>query len=101
MKRWLKEPLLHFLVAGSLLFGAYAWLNPPAPVGDSGSREVRIGAGEARWLTEIGAQRRREPTPESWRAGDRSAEGGAAAREAQNCGSTSTTPSSDDGLRRS
>jgi len=27
MRRWLKEPLLHFLLAGGLLFAAYAWLN--------------------------------------------------------------------------
>jgi PPIC-type PPIASE domain len=27
MKRWLKEPLLHFLVLGALLFGVYAWMN--------------------------------------------------------------------------
>ncbi len=69
MKSWFKEPLLHFLVAGGLLFGAYAWLNPPALVGDSGSREVRIGAGEVRWLTETWVRQwRREPTPEELRA---------------------------------
>jgi len=28
--RWLREPLLHFLVAGAALFGLYAWLNPSA-----------------------------------------------------------------------
>jgi hypothetical protein len=27
MKRWLHEPLLHFLLAGALLFAAYGWLN--------------------------------------------------------------------------
>jgi len=28
--RFLREPLLHFLVAGAALFGLYAWLNPSA-----------------------------------------------------------------------
>lgn len=27
MRPWLKEPLLHFLLAGTLLFAAYGWLN--------------------------------------------------------------------------
>jgi hypothetical protein len=27
MKRWLNEPLLHFLVGGGVLFAADAWLN--------------------------------------------------------------------------
>ena len=27
MKRWLNEPLVHFLVLGALLFGVYAWLH--------------------------------------------------------------------------
>jgi peptidyl-prolyl cis-trans isomerase C len=28
MKKWLKEPLLHFLLIGALLFGLYSLLNP-------------------------------------------------------------------------
>ena len=27
MMRWIKEPLLHFLVLGGLIFAAYAWKN--------------------------------------------------------------------------
>ncbi len=27
MRRWLGEPLVHFLAIGSLLFGVYAWLH--------------------------------------------------------------------------
>lgn len=49
MRRWLQEPLLHFLLAGGLLFAAYAWLNPGA--GD-GPRVVRISAAEVDWLRE-------------------------------------------------
>ena len=68
MKSWLKEPLLHFLIAGGVLFGAYAWLNPAARNTDTGPRQVRIGAGEVRWLTETWVRQwHREPTPEELR----------------------------------
>jgi hypothetical protein len=65
MKRWLREPLLHFLVAGGVLFAAYAWLNPSTPAAGPGPRQVRIGAGEVRWLTETWVRQwHREPTAE-------------------------------------
>jgi len=61
MRRWFGEPLLHFLAAGALLFGAYAWLDRAAPAAEP--REVRIGAGEIRWLTETWARQwGRQPT---------------------------------------
>ena len=28
MNKWLKEPLLHFLLLGALLFGLYSLVNP-------------------------------------------------------------------------
>ena len=28
LNRWLREPLLHFMLAGAALFAVYAWLNP-------------------------------------------------------------------------
>jgi parvulin-like peptidyl-prolyl isomerase len=47
MKRWLTEPLLHFLLLGGLLFGGYVWLDR----GDSDTpRVVRISAAEVEWL---------------------------------------------------
>lgn len=48
----LREPLLHFLLAGALLFGAWAWLNRGE--GDAGSidRTIRITEREISWLTE-------------------------------------------------
>jgi len=65
----LREPLLHFLVAGVVLFGGYRFLNSgaestaPAP-----PRQIRIGDGEVRWLTETWRlQRQREPTPDELR----------------------------------
>jgi hypothetical protein len=68
MRRWLGEPFLHFLVGGSLLFAAYAWLNPSVPAGGSGPRQVRIGAGEVRWLTDTWVRQwNREPTPDELR----------------------------------
>ena len=45
----LTEPLLHFAVAGVVLFSAYAWLNGSRPASD-GVEPVRIGAGQIQWL---------------------------------------------------
>lgn len=69
MKRWLREPLLHFLIAGGVLFAVYAWSNPST--GDflrPESRQVRIGEGEVRWLVEMWSRQwQREPTPDELR----------------------------------
>ncbi len=60
----LKEPLLHFLIAGSVLFGGYEWLNRNAP-GPRTEDPVRIGAGEVRWLQEtFASQWGRQPSSE-------------------------------------
>jgi parvulin-like peptidyl-prolyl isomerase len=65
--RFLKEPLLHFLVIGALLFGAYAWLNRDG--GDAGARQVRLAESDVRWLKETFVlQSQREPTEEELRA---------------------------------
>jgi len=70
MKRWLNEPLAHFLVLGALLFGVYAWLHN----GESGSRvngagPVRITAKEIAFLTETWERlQQREPTREELHA---------------------------------
>lgn len=45
----LREPLLHFAVAGLVLFFAYSWLNGSRPSSD-GLEPVRVGAGEIQWL---------------------------------------------------
>ena len=64
MRRWLKEPLVHFLTIGALLFGVYAWLHH----GDSGSWNngagpVRITATEVSYLTQTWERlQQREPT---------------------------------------
>jgi hypothetical protein len=60
--RLLREPLLHFLIAGALLFGGYEWLNRGATEVAS-TAPVKIGLGEVRWLRETFAnQWRRGPT---------------------------------------
>jgi len=57
----LKEPLLHFVVAGAFLFAGYAWLNREQADGN-GIEPVQIGDGEVRWLKETWAnQWLREP----------------------------------------
>jgi hypothetical protein len=59
----LKEPLLHFLVIGAVLFGAYAWLNRDG--GGSPAREVPLAESDVKWLTDTFAlEHRRQPTPE-------------------------------------
>jgi hypothetical protein len=47
----LKEPLLHFAVAGVVLFSVYAWLNE-SRLEANRVEPVRIGAGEVQWLRE-------------------------------------------------
>jgi parvulin-like peptidyl-prolyl isomerase len=64
--QFLKEPLLHFLVIGAVLFGAYAWLNRDG--NDAGVRQVRLAESDVRWLKETFAlQWQRDPTEEELR----------------------------------
>ncbi|HVM95604.1 MAG TPA: peptidylprolyl isomerase [Candidatus Acidoferrales bacterium] len=60
----LKEPLLHFLAAGALLFAAYGWLHPggDATRADS-AHQVRISASDVQWLSETWTRQwQREPS---------------------------------------
>ncbi|MBB4276242.1 peptidylprolyl isomerase [Rhizobium mongolense] len=50
----LREPLLHFVVGGAMLFAGYAWLDREQ-TDASGLEPVRIGEGEVRWLKETWA----------------------------------------------
>jgi hypothetical protein len=62
IRRLLREPLLHFVLLGAALFGAYRWLNP-AGVGSAG--EIVVTSGKLRNLTETWARAwQRPPTPE-------------------------------------
>lgn len=62
MKRWLREPLLHFLVAGGLLFGVYGWLNGDRDM--SAPRVVRITPAEMNWLKESWTRQWQRPPNE-------------------------------------
>lgn len=60
----LREPLLHFTIAGSILFGGYEWLNRS---GQASLRDepITMGEGQVRWLQEtFTSQWRRSPTTE-------------------------------------
>jgi hypothetical protein len=49
----MKEPLLHFLLAGVALFGAYAWMNRVAENPNaSKAQQIHIGAGDVQWIAE-------------------------------------------------
>jgi PPIC-type PPIASE domain len=66
--RLLKEPLLHFALAGAMLFAAYSWLNPGATNPQSAKANIRVSAGDVQWLAENWTtQWRRPPTQEELR----------------------------------
>jgi hypothetical protein len=56
-----REPLIHFALAGTVLFAGYTWLGTTPPNVADGP--VRIGQGEIGWLREtFSSQWRRDPT---------------------------------------
>lgn len=65
MRRWLSEPLMHFLILGGLLFGAHGWINqgngdPP--------RVLRVTAAEVNWLAETWTRQwQRQPSEQELR----------------------------------
>jgi hypothetical protein len=65
----LKEPLLHFVLAGAALFGAFAWMNRAAEIPTAGkATQIHIGAGDVQWMAENWTtQWRRAPTREELR----------------------------------
>lgn len=68
MMRILKEPLVHFFLAGAVLFGAYALLirTPENPAAKT--TKIEITAGDVRWLAENWTtQWRRPPTRDELR----------------------------------
>ena len=70
MKRLVREPLVHFVVLGALMFGAYAWLNRGAsPRPEIEAVTVRITTKEVAWLADTWVrQRQRPPTQEELRS---------------------------------
>lgn len=66
MKRLLREPLLHFLLLGALLFGIYE-LTQGGRSGPASSKEIRLTLDELAQLALLfQSQWRREPTPEEF-----------------------------------
>ena len=58
-RRWLREPLGHFLLIGAALFAAYSWLAPADPVGE---RIVVTQAGADELARQFAARWARPPT---------------------------------------
>ncbi len=62
-RSWRREPLLHFLIVGALMFGAYFWLNRGAA--DAAPREIVITSDDLLQMRIAWrAQGRPEPTPQ-------------------------------------
>ena len=70
MRRWLGEPLVHFLAIGALLFGIYAWLHRGDSGGlGNGAGPVRVTVTEISYLTQTWERlQQREPAPEELHA---------------------------------
>jgi peptidyl-prolyl cis-trans isomerase C len=65
--KFLKEPLVHFLAAGCLLFITYSWLHRGSPPSQD-SRRIEITAGTIGWLREgFARQWHRSPDEEELR----------------------------------
>lgn len=65
IRRWLTEPLLHFLVLGGLVFGVHGWINRGN--GDE-PRVLRVTASEVNWLAETWTRQwQRAPNDEELR----------------------------------
>lgn len=58
MDRLLREPLLHFLLLGVLLFAVHGWMNRHA---SETSGPVRVSAAEVEWLKQSWTRQRQRP----------------------------------------
>jgi parvulin-like peptidyl-prolyl isomerase len=66
MKRFFREPLVHFLLIGAVLFGIYG-LMPSDRTASASSKEIRLTRDELAQLALLfQSQWRREPTPEEF-----------------------------------
>ena len=64
MRRLLREPLVHFLLLGAVLFGLYSFAPPENPA-IAPSKEIRLSLDEIAQLTQLyQSQWRRPPTPQ-------------------------------------
>jgi peptidyl-prolyl cis-trans isomerase C len=64
MKQVLREPLVHFVLLGAVMFGAYAWVER-GRVGVEPSREIRLTLDDlSQQILVFRSQWQRDPTPE-------------------------------------
>ncbi|HWJ20469.1 MAG TPA: peptidylprolyl isomerase, partial [Geobacterales bacterium] len=67
MKRFAREPLIHFLLLGAILFGAYAYVERKQG-GAEQSNEIKLTIGDISQLVLVfRSQWRRDPTPQELR----------------------------------
>ena len=67
MKRLSREPLIHFLMLGAILFGAYAYVERKHG-GAEQSKQIELTIGDISQLVQVfRSQWRRDPTPEELR----------------------------------
>src|SRR5271157_4304293 len=68
MKRWLREPLLHFLLLGLVLFAAYAYMQRGRGGGES-SKQIALTLDDLRTMDMyFESQWHRQPTPAEFQA---------------------------------
>jgi peptidyl-prolyl cis-trans isomerase C len=68
LKRWLREPLLHFLVLGAVLFGAYAYFQRGRG-GVESSKQIALSLDDLRTMDiYFESQWHRQPTPAELKA---------------------------------
>jgi peptidyl-prolyl cis-trans isomerase C len=68
VKRWLREPLLHFLLIGLVLFGVYAYTNR-GRTGTESPRQIVLSLDELATMTAyFESQWHRRPTPQEFQA---------------------------------
>ena len=68
LRRWLREPLLHFLVLGALLFAVYSYINR-GRVGVESSKQIVVSLDELRQMEiYFESQWHRPPTPQEFQA---------------------------------
>src|ERR1700709_2189952 len=66
--RLLREPLLHFLLAGAALFGAYAWFVDDRDITEENARTVHIRQADVDWIKGLWSRQwHREPTQDELR----------------------------------
>jgi peptidyl-prolyl cis-trans isomerase C len=64
LRRWLAEPLIHFILIGTALFGVYS-LMPSVQPAPAASKEIRLTLDRVAQLVQVfRAQWQRDPTPE-------------------------------------